>query len=353
MVAPKRKGPLDAGLPLVYLDHNILDAFLKNKLQPLKKDLTQHFQAVYSNGTLEEIKRSGQKSKDHADAFLDVLANINAAHMSIIVDENLYETDQVRFINGDPHAIYRQYCNSEPSLDAMRESFKQLGFKIAGGRLGETLSDVSQDGIEAFEQLMDYLEKQIEIIEPTMPELAEVLRQKKESYLKEFRVNSRKFDQAMGKYIEDETTWSGIKDFRQHFKLEPHHFNAIKPPNVLEQIWAIFNKSNAVTNHQAGIDEFFMFNRSELFPDMPNMRFHLHQKVLAGYNMLNTIGYYPDKPLHKDRGFERASSDQTHASLAIFCDSLVTADERMAKKAEAIYEYLKVPTKVLYFDTVV
>jgi hypothetical protein len=81
MVATRRKDPLYVGLPLVYLDHNILDAFLKNKLVRLKDAVTHRFQVVYSNETLEEIKRSGGKSPDFADAFIDMLVQINAAHM--------------------------------------------------------------------------------------------------------------------------------------------------------------------------------------------------------------------------------------------------------------------------------
>jgi hypothetical protein len=92
------------------------------------------------------------------------------------------------------------------------------------------------------------------------------------------------------------------------------------------------------------LDDFFMFNKKELIPGQP---FYRHQKVLGAYNMLNTIGFYPDKPLHKNRGFKRSVSDQMHVSIASFCNCFITGDERLWRKAEAIYEYLKVPTEVM------
>jgi hypothetical protein len=256
----------------------------------------------------------------------------------------------VRIVEGNPHTIYRQYCESNPTFGGIAESLRQLGFKIAGGRLGETFEDIFQDGVTAFEQLMDYLDKQLDEIETLTPELVALMRKEKMRYIDEFNALSKTSNETMSKHIVDERTWSGIREFRQHFKIEPHHFNAIKPPNVLEQIWEVLCKSKVMPNSHASIDDFFMFNQVEIVSGMP---FHRHQKVLSGYNMLNTIGYYPDKPLYNERGFKRATSDQTHASLASFCGCLITADERLSKKAEAIYEYLKVPTQVLYFDQVV
>jgi hypothetical protein len=37
-----------------------------------------------------------------------------------------------------------------------------------------------------------------------------------------------------------------------------------------------------------------------------------------------------------------------HASIASYCNGLVTADKRFFKKVEAIYEYLEIPTEIIY-----
>jgi hypothetical protein len=42
-----------------------------------------------------------------------------------------------------------------------------------------------------------------------------------------------------------------------------------------------------------------------------------------------------------------------HASIASYCNGLVTADERFFKKVEAIYEYLNIPTEIYYIEKVI
>ncbi|MCH2177019.1 MAG: hypothetical protein MK193_14955 [Lentisphaeria bacterium] len=346
----EKKEPLSSGLPIVYLDHNILDAFLDNKLIQLKEALTNRFQVVYSNETLNEIKRAGKASPKYSEAFLDLLNQINAAHMSIVLDDKFHETNQIRIVEGDPHTFFHQFCNSEPVFNNLTESMHQFGFKVSGGRQGESLEDVQKIGVEAFESLMDYLEENIREIEEQIPEVAQQLRAEKSRYLQEYKELSKQNTQNMAKHITDEKNWSGIKDFRQHFKLEPYHFNSISAPNILQQIWRVMKKSQNMPKEIDSIDDFFMFNKQELMPGQPFLR---HNKVLGAYNLLNTIGYYPDKPLHKDRGFKRSTSDQMHVSLASFCNCLITRDERLWKKAEAIYEYLNIPTEIIYFDKAV
>ena len=350
MVATKIIEPRYSGLPIIYLDHNILDAFLDNKLIKHKEALTHRFQVVYSNETLNEIKRAGKASPKFSDAFLDLLVQINANHMSVILDDKLLDTNQVRIVKGDPHTHFRKYCDTEPVIDGMKESMLQLGFKIAGGRQGESLEDVAHGNVEAFEKLMDYLEENIRDIEELFPDIAQQLRVVKTQKIEEYKTLSKENAKKMAENIVDEKNWSGIKDFRQHLQLEPYHFNNINPPNVLEQIWEVIKSSKEMQNDFDSLDEFFMFNKQELFSGQP---FHRHLKVLGAYNMLNSIGYYPDKPLHKGRGFKRATSDQMHVSLASFCNCLITGDKRLWKKTEAIYEYLNVPTEVIYLDKMV
>jgi len=60
--------------------------------------------------------------------------------------------------------------------------------------------------------------------------------------------------------------------------------------------------------------------------------------------MLNTLGYYPDSKVHKERRFIAAASDNSHASIASFCNFLLSNDENFIKKVNAAYEYLEIPT---------
>ena len=60
--------------------------------------------------------------------------------------------------------------------------------------------------------------------------------------------------------------------------------------------------------------------------------------------MLNTLGYYPDSKVHKERRFIAAMSDNSHASIASFCNILLSNDESFIKKVSAAYEYLEIST---------
>ena len=57
---------------IAYLDHNILDRFVKNKMKDFFHQLKEEFQVVYSNDNLKEILRSGDK---YYKDFLQVLLN--------------------------------------------------------------------------------------------------------------------------------------------------------------------------------------------------------------------------------------------------------------------------------------
>ena len=79
--------------PLAYLDQNILDLFTEPQCL-LKKDselfnfLKNEVQAVYSPTTLEEIYRSviNGKSSVYGLAFLDVLKELNAHFITLIIE---------------------------------------------------------------------------------------------------------------------------------------------------------------------------------------------------------------------------------------------------------------------------
>ena len=86
---------------------------------------------------------------------------------------------------------------------------------------------------------------------------------------------------------------------------------------------------------------FFQLKKNPIYPEQPYFK---HQKVTGIYNMLNTLGYYPDSKVHKERRFIAAVSDNSHASIASFSNFLLSNDENFIKKVNAAYEYLEIPT---------
>jgi hypothetical protein len=64
--------------------------------------------------------------------------------------------------------------------------------------------------------------------------------------------------------------------------------------------------------------------------------------------MLNSLGYWPDLMVHKERRFISALSDNSHVSMASFCHVLFSRDKAFVKKVQAVYEYLEIPTVVQF-----
>lgn len=135
----------------------------------------------------------------------------------------------------------------------------------------------------------------------------------------------------------------GVKDFRSAVGVGPVQLNNIQPPDVLRKIWNLFQKVPPYNEMNQTIDEFFGLARNPIYPEKPYFK---HQKVTSIYNMLNTLGYYPDSKVHKERRFVAALSDQSHASIASFSEFLFSRDENFNRKVRAAYEYLGIPTQV-------
>jgi len=74
---------------------------------------------------------------------------------------------------------------------------------------------------------------------------------------------------------------------------------------------------------------------------------HLFEKVTSAYNVLNVVGYYPDSKMNNHRRFTAAMSDAGHASMASFCDVVLSADGRFVNKTRAVYEFLNARTQVI------
>ncbi|MDO8052354.1 hypothetical protein O3301_28190 [Janthinobacterium sp. SUN211] len=79
------------------------------------------------------------------------------------------------------------------------------------------------------------------------------------------------------------------------------------------------------------------------FDDLKNRFSVLEASVSLAANMLEKMGYYREA-----RSKSRARlHDVSHIIYAAYCDTFVTADEKLAKKAQAIYSLLGISTQVL------
>tara|TARA_B100001250_G_scaffold385436_1_gene381177 strand:- start:1257 stop:2312 length:1056 start_codon:yes stop_codon:yes gene_type:complete len=329
--------PQYSGNPILYLDQNVLDIFVKYGMIEFGQRLKDKYQVVYSNETLKEIKRSVGCEQ----GFLNVLKDFEALHLRIVFDQpGFIETDKAALTNRDVFEAYQEFCANDNDFGNIEKSMNQWLFKFSGGRQGENLSDIHREQLAAFIQLTDGMLEAGE-------ELSSEIKVKLQFYSKllneHFESTLHDLETTIEKDIADTKEWNGIKLYRESVGLGPKELNNIDPPNVIEKIWDATKANLPKTLQVTSLEDFFQINVNPINPERP---YHLHQKVTAIYNMLNTLGYFPDSKVYKERRFIAAMSDNSHASMASFCNLLLSRDENFVRKTRAVYEYLGVPTEV-------
>lgn len=329
--------PQYSGKPTLYLDQNILDLFVEHGIGSLGQQLLDNFQVVYSDETLKEIKRSvGYETK-----FLNVLKELDAYHLKVMVEQpGFIITDKSTIANRDVFEAFNEYCSNDGEHGNIENAMNQWLFKFSGGRPGDSISDIHSEQIDAFSQLINVMldsSKELPIEMRKQVEDCAVL------MMEQFKSALKEIEHTMEKDVPDTKNWNGIKSFRESVQVGPKELNNIKPPKVIEKIWDIYKVTLPDNNPINAIDDFFKIRFNPIYPDRP---YHLHQKITAMYNMLNTLGYFPDSKVHKEERFVAAMSDNSHASMASFCALLLSRDKSFVKKVQAVYEYLDVPTEV-------
>lgn len=327
------------GKPTVYLDQNILDFFTKEGLGDFGQLLINDYQVVYSDETLKEIRRS----KGFEDSFLNVLKELKANYLKLIIEQPSFTiTDKASISNRDPYEVYTEYCdNADDGVD-MEHAMQQWLFKFSGGRKGDSIADINNEQISAFSELMKSI---MDNSDELTPEIQEQLSVYTQEMTEQYKATLEKTESMMLENIEDDKNWDGIKDFRSQVGIGPKQLNNIEPPNVLIKIWDTLKELPTYSQTNQSLDDLFQLNKNPINPEQPYFK---HQKVTGVYNMLNTLGYYPDSKVHKERRFIAAVSDNSHASIASFCHILLSNDENFIKKVNAAYEYLEVPTLAQY-----
>ena len=332
--------PQYQGKPTTYLDQNILDLFVDGEYKEFAEKLKSSFQIVYSDETLKEIKRSG----DYSDKFLSVLRDLSAYQLKLVLEQPEFkETDKATLTNRDPFDAFEEYCENVKEYDYIQSSMEQWLFKFSGGKSGVGIAEIHNDQKEAFSSLMKELKAQLHEFSDEIPNIDSLFEEYENEMTSNLASSLDETERILKENIQDDKNWSGIKDLRNATGLGPIELNNIEPPDVLNQIWEKYRNIPPYKEMDIGIGEFYGLKKNTIFPDRPYFK---HQKVTAIYNILNSLGYWPDSEVHKERRFVSALSDNSHASLASFCHVLFSRDKAFVKKVQAAFEYLEIPTFV-------
>lgn len=336
-----------AGKPLVYLDHNILDLFVKKGITPAWAEVTAINQVTYSETTLEEIKNS----VGFENQFLAILDKLNAIYIQHYPESSAEQGGQVKLLDGSAFHHFKEHVDAS-DYNYLTESMTQFQFKLAGGRKGENVSKVLNEQRNAAAKLGDNFQNLVDGLQPEEFSEAAALGISRETLFslsamvgEGLNLAINQLEKTIVKNHPQTENWNSIEDFRNALKVGPSRLNNLKPPKIIEQIWELVKKPISMSIEVHSVDEFLEL---VLNPSNPEKPLEMNKKAAVLYNFLNSLGYWADSKQNQENPFKATLKDNNHVMWACFTNALITADERLAKKASAVYEYLGIKTDVIY-----
>ncbi len=319
-----------------YLDHNVLDAMLKGRLRQIKRRLSSdRVVAVYSNVNLDEIARSAGREV----VFLDLLQAIGARYLVSLVDDQLVPTGTAEIRVVDPHDAYSEHLTTLAQSPRGDFALGMLLQKVYGGHSGFSFGDIFAIARQELNGLLRHAEEKL----ASDPTLGPAERQLLSTFVADLRRRGEVAVQETAAFAAGHAAELSTRAFEDVTGLRPLHLNNISGPDIVGQIWERFKR--AASNLDLDPETVFGLRKSP-WSSHPNHEPTSMEKVNALYHALNFLGYYRDTDMNDERGFHRSFSDMTHVGMASFCHVLLTGDMRMAVKARAAYEYLRVGTRV-------
>jgi hypothetical protein len=303
----------------VYIDQNILQ-YAHDKKNMLAPD--SEICWVYSNEHFTEMDRFKNS------AFLTTLEQICARRVRIILDSNFKITDNAIIEDyREPKDVYQEYQDAINKVQT-----KDFGFNNFLALLHGNKEALDPDIFcESFKKNIHNLLSGLKDLE--MP---------------------AGFQQSFDKYIDDlsmnlrETILKIKKDIlplpEMRKKISGKRLSELKPENgpIIEQIWELVKGMfGTLSKDQLFGYEPFQYEKQEKKPFL--------LAVSKCYEMLNFLGYWPDEKLSSCSKMYGINSDASHVAHAGYCQMIVSADMRLCKKAQAIYEYFGTKTIVYQY----
>ena len=332
------------GKPLAYLDHNILDIFVKYGVNDFFYLLKEEFQVIYSHENLKEILRSGN---GYSQQFLNVLNSLNAWQLQQVMEPpNFMTTGQANIIyDVTPQDAFDNYVRAIAGSED-HNSMLSLQYLMCGGDKSDTLEEIKNKTLKALPEFTHFPREVFDIYIKEASSLEDKFKTSPEAFQTEYKkAVEEQFSLLEQNKPGNEGDWPGVKEIRDDLGYTPIELNNISPPDVLLKIWALYKNKKPFCDLDWSADDFFQTKTHPIYPDR---KYYNFEKVLVAYNRLNTIGYYPDKGAYKTmKRFSSASSDMMHASIATFTSTLFSCDKNFILKTKAIYEYLGISTEAV------
>lgn len=296
----------------IYIDHNVLDALSKNHFQIKPPEGTVW---IYSNETFNEIKRSGDLR------FLDVLRELKARKVELVLDAAFRLTEQA-YIFGyrDPKEMYQIWLDAIEQCPLDEQLNLQFLSRLAG--------DSNHNEVLSFP---DKLNEQIRNLLSPYGLLPVEFESKLETATSEIQ---KIVEGPMQEIQELEHSRSLMGTGRGRAG------NTRDDNNPIEALWDLVkDKCKGMT-----IDQFFGFDPIDKqgYDTWP-----LYLGIAGCHTVLNFLGFNADRGLNRADKLPGILSDGRHIAMGIYCDAILSKDQKFCAKARAIYTYLGLDVQVL------
>jgi len=320
-----------------YLDQNVIDYLVKGKLNVLEELIhqIQNSGIIYSYVTLRELARIKDDLK--RKPYLDYLKNSNAEYFWI--DEN----EIAHFEDVDPHTKFNENNSTSEMIKSCEDSMHKVAHKLLGGKKDISFDEIASAQEDSFNQLMEFFNKTLDALEENPLINKEFL---KKSAL-EMKAHFAELVDNFTQQIKDnnQSNEDPLNELRKLFNIHVDSLNEIEPPNVINQIWDKMKDGIKNNNINITYDDLFGDGVYKLYT---NQKISTGMKINILYNLLNSLGFHTDKNFRNDKKFVPFINDQHHIANAIYSNFFVTRDRRLMRKTEAVYEHLKIRTKIIF-----
>jgi hypothetical protein len=300
------------GKPVVYLDTNIL-VRMAGKVQA---NPFSEYVVAYSSEHFTEILRGTDRS------VVELLIGIDAVKIQIGLDDQQRMTNEARMHRVPIAEAFAQHEANDAALRASTDLFFEIGSAGFGGFNQQALAD-------AIERLPQHIRALVGHDDGDLYRRADAVR----AGLSNVLVNH------LNAPLKVEDLRAGIHTDRGRVGHLPH-------ATALSDIWKVISSAlPGVT-----FEQFFQFRPAEMhgYVSWPP-----YLGIVGAYMALNFVGYQVDRALRTPEGFRRATSDASHVGHAAYCEAFATGDERLAKKAAAIFADRQIGTGVIWYPPAV
>lgn len=292
-----------------YFDQNILDSFLKNRLDEFKKMIldNDNYRVIYSYPTLNEFERISEE-KDR-NKFLELLQEFKAEYYWI--DDN----ELAQFVIDDPKNKYSEVIEDNIKFKPVIKSIELFLHKILGGQKGTSMTSVVQENRKTFNDLMEMINEELCKVRAEVNIPNDIVDNIILNAKNEYSSTTEKFLNEFNKNVKDDLEYDGIKEFNKFLTLGPLRLNNINPPNVIEQIWDIVKAEADSKNISVMYDDLF---GEKIWSYFQTKKVTIVEKINGLYNLLNSLGYHSEPQLQKIKRFNTFVSDTQHSGHAAY-----------------------------------